>query len=73
MREFSLAVPLEAKSTLATTAGSRDLSISSLTDLVAIEAVEYPAGEYPPSYVRHSIWLTTLTLLIDKTPGRPRA
>ena len=28
VREFSLAVPLEAKSALATTAGSRDLSIS---------------------------------------------
>ena len=47
VREFSLAVPLEAKTTLATTAGSRDLSISGLTDLVAIEAVEYPTGELP--------------------------
>ena len=47
VREFSLAVPLEAKTTLATTAGSRDLSITGLTDLVAIEAVEYPVGAVP--------------------------
>jgi len=69
VREFSLALPLEATTTLTTTAGSRDLSIASLSDLVAIEAVEYPAGEYPPSYVRYSVWLNTLTMLIDGTPS----
>ena len=68
VRQFSLALPLEAKTTLATTAGSRNVSISTLTDLVAIEAVEYPVGEYPPSYVRFSVWLGTLTLLVDSTP-----
>ncbi len=69
VRDFSLAVPLEAKTTLITTAGSRDLSIAGLTDLVAIEAVEHPVGQYPPSYVRFSVWLTTLTLLIDPAPA----
>ncbi len=69
VREFSLAAPLEAKTTLTATPGSRDLSIAALTDLVAIEAVEYPAGEYPPEYVRFSVWLTTLTLLIDAAPS----
>ena len=69
VRDFSLAVPLEAKATLITTAGSRDLSIAGLTDLVAIEAVEHPVGQYPPSYVRFSVWLTTLTLLIDPAPA----
>ena len=69
VREFSLALPLEAKAALTTTAGSRDLSISGLTDLVAIEAVEYPAGEYPPVYARFSVWLTTLTLLVETAPG----
>jgi hypothetical protein len=69
LREFSLALPLEAKATLATTPGSRDLSIASLTDLVAIEAVEYPAGLHPPSFVRHSVWLSTLTLLTDAEPA----
>lgn len=69
VREFSLAVPLEAKTALTATPGSRDLSISSLTDLVAIEAVEHPAGKYPPSYVRYSVWLSTLTLLVDAAPA----
>ncbi len=69
VREFSLAVPLEAKATLTATPGSRDLSISGLADLVAIEAVEYPAGHYPPCYVRYSVWLSTLTMLIDGAPA----
>ena len=69
VREFSLAVPLEAKTTLATSDGSRDLSITALTDLVAIEAVEYQIGQHPPEYVRFSVWLATLTLLTEKTPA----
>ena len=69
VRELSLAVPLEAKATLSTAAGSRDLSVSSLTGLVSIEAVEYPVGRYPPYYVRFSVWSSTLTLLIDGVPG----
>ena len=69
MRELSIAVPLETKATLYTTADSRELSISSLSDLVAIEAVEYPVGKYPPQYVQFSLWGDTLTLLADTTPG----
>lgn len=69
VREFSLALPLEAQITLTTSGGSRELSIAGLTDVVAIEAVEYPAGAYPPSYVRFSVWLDTLTMLTDRTPA----
>ena len=69
LRELSLSCPLETKATLSTTAGSRDLSLSSLSDLVEIEAVEYPAGNYPPSYVRFSVWADTLPLLMDSLPG----
>jgi hypothetical protein len=69
VRDFSLALPQEAKAALTTTAGSRELSVSSLADVVAIEAVEYPTGKYPPSYVRYSVWLNTLTMLIDGTPA----
>src|SRR3972149_4511183 len=67
--EFSLSTPLEAKATLSTTADSRDLSIAGLADLVAIEAAEYPVGNYPPTYVPFSVWLSTLTMLIDSPPG----
>ena len=66
VRELSLAAPLEAKATLTTAAESRDLSLATLTDLVTVEAVEYPAGKYPPSYVPFSLWAGTLTLLVDR-------
>ncbi len=69
VREFSLSVPLEAKTTLTATPDSRDLSIAGLADLVAIEAVEHPVGDYPPAYVPYSIWLSTLTMLVDSAPG----
>ncbi|MEE9262005.1 MAG: hypothetical protein V3U95_05435, partial [Dehalococcoidia bacterium] len=67
--EASVASPREMKSTLATTAGSRDLSLSSVTNLVSVEAVEYPTGLYPHSYVRFSVWAGTLTLLLDSLPA----
>jgi hypothetical protein len=69
VRDLSLSAPLEAKTALSTTAGSRDLSIAGLTDLVAVEAVEYPVAQYPPEYARFSVWLTTLTLLVDSAPA----
>jgi len=69
VRELSLSCPLEAKATLSTTAESRDLSISSIADLIEIESVEYPVGNYPPSYIRFSVWADTLTLLTDNVPG----
>jgi len=68
VRELSLAAPLQAKATLTTAAESRDLSLATLTDLVAVEATEYPVGKYPPSYVPFSLWAGTLTLLVDEVP-----
>lgn len=68
VRELSLAAPVEAVSTLTTAAGSRDLDVSELTDRVSIEAVEYPAGQYPPSFVPFSAWGDTLTLVVDRAP-----
>ena len=69
VRELSLSCPLEAKTTLTTTAGSRDISISSISDLVDIDAVEYPVNNYPPSYVRFCIWADILTLLTESLPA----
>lgn len=68
LRELGLAIPLEAQAELATTAGSRQVSVSSLTDRTGIEAVEYPTGQYPPSYAPFSLWQDTLTLLTDRVP-----
>ncbi len=66
--EYSLHAPREQKTTLTTTAGSRDLSTSTLTDLIAVEAVEWPTGEYPPRRVGFTLWQTTLTMDV---PGAP--
>ena len=68
VREFSLVLPREAQAVL-TTAQSRELSLATLSDRVAVEVVEYPRGQYPPSYVPFSLWGDTLTLLIDKVPA----
>ncbi len=66
IREYSLAAPREVKTVLATAAGSRDLSIAGLTDMVSVAAVEWPVGQYPAEYVRFSIWQSTLSLLTDQ-------
>jgi hypothetical protein len=68
-RELSLVLPREQKTSLTTTPGSRDVSIAALSDLVRVEAVEYPTAQWPPSYVRFSVYGTTLTLLLDGAPG----
>jgi len=68
LRELSLATPREAKATLTTTAESRELSLSSLADLVTVEAAEYPVDKYPPSYVPFSLWAGTLIILVDEVP-----
>lgn len=68
VNELSLAAPREARATLTTTPNSRDLSLTSLATRVAIDAVEYPTGRFPPSYVRFSVWGDTLTLLLESPP-----
>lgn len=69
VREISLTAPLEAVASLTTTAGSRELSLAAVADIVAVEAVEYPTWDYPPSYVRFSLWAGALTLLVDSPPA----
>lgn len=73
VQEMSLAAPLEAVAELTTTPGSRDLDLSGLTGRVVVEAVEYPAGLFPPSYVRFSLWGDTLSLLVDRPPAGAEA
>lgn len=66
--ELTLAIPLEARATIATAAGSRDIDLSVLAGLIAVEAVEYPLGEFPPQYTGYGTWGSTLTL---QTPAAP--
>lgn len=68
LSELSAACPREVTATLATTPGSRELSLASIDGLIAVEAVEYPAGEFPPCYVRFATWEGSLTL---QTPTAP--
>ncbi|MGB2695281.1 MAG: hypothetical protein WBD55_08865 [Dehalococcoidia bacterium] len=69
LQEYSLQAPLETKSTLQTTAGSRDLSVSSLTPRIRLVAAEYPTGAYPPNFVPFSLWGSTLTLQVTGAPS----
>ena len=65
--DLSQAMPREQKATLATVAGSREVSLAGL-DVIEIAAVEYPLGEYPPSYPGYSSWAASLFLHLDEPP-----
>jgi hypothetical protein len=68
LKDFSEAIPLEQKATLVTVAGSREISITTLTNRVMIEAVEYPIGRFPASYQRFALWNDLLTLVGTDVP-----
>ncbi|MHB8514551.1 MAG: phage adaptor protein [Dehalococcoidia bacterium] len=67
--EYSIAAPLEQRSTVTTAPGSRDLSVASLASLIDIEAVEWPVGEFPPRRVAWSQWQTTITMDVVSAPA----
>lgn len=73
VRDFSEAIPLQQKATKATTAGSRELDISSLSDRIMVEALEYPVDKFPRRYQRISLWGDTLTILGDEVPDGSNA
>jgi len=68
LNEFSIAIPQEKLNSIATTNGSREVSVASLTGLIAVEAIEYPIGDYPPTYITHSRWVDTVLLHVDTLP-----
>lgn len=67
--ETSRAIPHELAVTLTATAGSRDLSLSAITGLIDVEAVEFPVGEFPPSYVPFSRWASALSMHLNEPPA----
>ncbi|MDP9236289.1 MAG: hypothetical protein M3P30_02635 [Chloroflexota bacterium] len=69
VNEYSLHAPLEQRTTLTATPGSRDISVASLTSVIDIEAVEWPVGEFPPRRVGWSEWQTTITLDVVNEPN----
>lgn len=66
--DVNLAIPRELTATIATTPGSRDVSLAALTALIEVEAAEYPVGEFVPAYVRFSRWADTLSLHLENEP-----
>lgn len=68
VKDFSEAVPMPTKATLPTTADSRVIDTSPLTDRVMVEAVEYPLEQFPPNYRKFALWGQALTLFIDEAP-----
>ena len=68
VKEFSEYIPYEQKATKATTSGSRTLDISTITDRIMVEAVEYPVDKFPRKYQPFALWGDTLTILGDEVP-----
>ena len=70
LAEISERVPYKVKETLTTTAGSRELDISTIEDLLAIEKLEYKTGSDPRDF-RNYNWIDSDTIEIDTTlnPG----
>jgi len=68
LKEFSEALPYEQKATKATTADSREIDISTITDRIMLQAAEYPVDKFPKHYQRYSLWADILTLLGDEVP-----
>ncbi len=71
--ELSGHIPDEQKATKATTSGSRELDIATLTDRVMVEAVEYPVDNFPGRYQPFALWGDTLTILGDEVPDGSNA
>jgi hypothetical protein len=73
VKDYSEAVPHEQKATKATTTGSREIDIATLTGRVMVEAVEYPVGKFPKRYQLFSLWGDTVTLLGSDIPDGSNA
>ncbi|MDO8578209.1 MAG: hypothetical protein Q7R50_03405 [Dehalococcoidales bacterium] len=73
VKDFSGEVPYEQKAAVATTAGSREISLSALTGRIMVEAVEYPVNQYPRSYQRYTLWEDTIYLPGEEIPDGSNA
>ena len=73
VKGFSEAIPYQQRATKATTSGARELDISTITDRIMVEAVEYPVDKFPKRYQRFALWEDTLTILGDELPDGSNA
>jgi len=61
--ELSRYLPREMKATIATTDGSREIDVYSLTDRVSIDWVEFPVGKTPRQFQRFAVYQDTIMLI----------
>ena len=73
VKDLSEAIPYEQKATKATTSGSRELNMATITGRIMVEAVEYPVDKFPKKHQRFSLWGDILTLLGDEVPDGANA
>jgi len=73
VKDFSEYLPLEQKATKATTAGSREVDIATITSRVMVEAVEYPVAKFPKRYQSFALWGDALTILGEEVPDGSNA
>jgi len=73
VKDFSEYLPYEQRATKATTSGSRELDISTVTDRIMVEAVEYPVDQFPKRYQPFALWADTLAILGDEIPDGSNA
>ncbi|MER3398027.1 MAG: hypothetical protein C4316_05720 [Chloroflexota bacterium] len=69
LSDLSVGMPREQQTDLTMPGGTREVDLSGLAGLLVIEAVEYPAGMFPPAYVGWVRRASTLTLLVDSPPA----
>jgi len=65
--EISERRPYEVRETVVSD-GTKEVDISSITDLLDVEKAEYPTGNDPPDYRDVSVFGTTLRIKINTTP-----
>ena len=66
--EISQRRPYEVRETVLSV-GSKEVSISSITNLLDVEKAEYPTGSDPPDYRDVSVFGDTLRIEIDSVPA----
>lgn len=69
LREFSKAYPKECQNDIVTTADSKEIDISSLTQLLSVFSIEFPPLLIPPSYPLFEMFADKLYMLHVKGDG----
>lgn len=70
VHDLSQAAPHETVATVAAVAGSSEVALAPLRDLLGVEGVEYPVNLHPARFVPFSRWGGSLRLHVDTLPSR---